>query len=155
MGLDAFVCCNGIKQRIAPPHPFPELLAFDETAEPILKSDHEISLDQWLKHDAWYKRSCPHSGRLVEKRLGNVALATHVRALLDSMDASRFPLMQDRVLHSETHGGDWILAADSGRLLEEARSLQRQTRDSVALEFASDVIEVCEASVATGNPIVF
>jgi hypothetical protein len=73
MGLNAWVCCNCIKEGKAPPHPFPELLAFDETGEPTLKSDGDINLKLWLKHDKWYRVSCPHSGYPLDKRLGKIS----------------------------------------------------------------------------------
>ena len=155
MGLDAHVCCNCIKEGVAPPHPFPELLAFDETAEPTLKSDNEIGLDQWLQHDAWYMLSCPHSGRLLKKRLGNVGLIAHVRSFLGLREVTSFPVLRTQVVYNGVHGGDWIAAADSLRLLEEARKLRDVTTDSIVAQFAADMIELAEASVATGNPIVF
>ncbi len=155
MGLDAWVCCNCIKDGIAPPHPFPELLAFDETAEPILKSNREISLDQWLKHDAWYRESCPHSGRLIEKRLGNIAKIGYIRAFLESRAVTSFPLLRERVVYDGAHSGDWIAASKSVRLLEEARNLRSATTDSIIVRFAEDLAELAEASIKTGNPIVF
>ena len=54
MGLNAWVCCNCIREGTALPHPFPELLVFDKTGEPTLKSESEISLEQWLRHDEWH-----------------------------------------------------------------------------------------------------
>lgn len=155
MGLDAHVCCNCIKEGIAPPHPFPELLAFNETAEPILRSDQEISLDQWLKHDSWYKRSCPHSGRLVKKRLGNISRIAQVKADLELKAITSFRLIRDRVVYDGAHAGDWIAADDSLRLLEEAQRLREIATDPIIAEFAEAMIELAEASVATGNPIVF
>ena len=53
MGLDAWVHCNCIKERKASPHPFPELLAFDETGEPTLKGDGDINLKLLSRHDKW------------------------------------------------------------------------------------------------------
>src|SRR5258708_39356738 len=99
MGLDAWVCCNCIKEGIAPPHPFPELLAFDETGEPFLKSEIEIGLARWLEHDAWYRKSCQHSGRLVNKRLGNIALVGHVQEFVESRAVTTFPLIRERVVY--------------------------------------------------------
>jgi len=155
MGLDAWVCCNCIKEGLAPPHPFPDLLAFDETAEPILKSESEISLDQWLKHDSWYRNSCAHSGRLIRKRLGNISLIRHLREVLQTLGATDFPVLWKRVVYDGTHGGDWIAAEDSKRLLEEVQRLSQITNDSATRQFASDLAELAEASLATGNPIVF
>ena len=106
MGLDAWVCCNCIKEGKAPTHPFPELLAFDKTGEPVLKSNDDINLKLWLKHDKWHRNSCPHSGYLVEKRLGNIALVAYVRGFLEDNSPHNFPLLFDRVVYSGTHTGD-------------------------------------------------
>jgi hypothetical protein len=82
MGLDASVRCNCIKEGKALPHPFPELLTFDETGEPTLRKEGQISLDLWAAHDEWYRNSCSHSGHLVDRRLGNIGLMAHVRVFL-------------------------------------------------------------------------
>jgi hypothetical protein len=155
MGLDASVHCNCVKEGKAPPHPFPELLAFDETGEPTLKSDADISLKLWSKHDKWYRDSCPHSGHLVEKHLGNIALVACVRGFLEDNSRNSFPLLLERVVYSGTHSGDWVAASEVPQLLTEARRLQGSTSDPVIIQFTNDVIELAEASIATGNPIVF
>lgn len=131
------------------------MLAFDETAEPILDSEYEISLDQWLLHDGWYRTSCPHSGRLVKKRLGNVAFIGHVQQFVESRAVTTFRLIRERVVYSGTHGGDWIASADSVRLLTEAQNLRETATDQMIAQFAADLIELSEASIATGNPLVF
>lgn len=105
MGLDARVSCNCIKEGKAPPHPFPELLAFDENGEATLKSDGEISLKMRMKHDEWYRKSCPHSGHLIEKRLGNIAWAAYVRRFLEEKSPNDFPMLLERVVYSGTHTG--------------------------------------------------
>jgi len=155
MGLDARVRCNCIKEGNAPPHPFPELLAFDETGEPILKGDGDIDLRLWLKYDKWYRDSCPHSGYLVEKRLGNIAAMAYVRGFLENNSPHSFPLLLERVVNSSTHSGDLVAASDVPQLLTEARRLQGLTNDPLILQFTNDVVELAEASIATGNPIVF
>jgi|SRR5690348_7970767 len=155
VGLNASVCCNCVKERKAPPHPFPELLAFDETGEPILKSDGDINLKFWLQHDKWYRDSCPHSGYLVCKRLGNITAVAYVRGFLENNSASSFPLLLERVVYSGTHTGDRISARDVPQLLIETRRLQSLTSDPIILQFTNDVVELADASVATGNPIVF
>jgi hypothetical protein len=155
MGLDASVHCNCVKEGKAPPHPFPELLAFDETGEPTLKSDADISLKLWSKHDKWYRDSCPHSGHLVEKHLGNIALVACVRGFLEDNSRNSFPLLLERVVYSGTHSGDWVAASEVPQLLTETRRLQGSTSDPVIIQFTNDVIELAEASIATGNPIVF
>jgi len=155
MGLNASVCCNCIKEGRARPHPFPELLAFDETGEPTLKGDRDANLKLWLKHDKWYRNSCPHAGYLVEKHLGNTASVAYVRGFLESHFPNSFPLLLERVAYSGTHSGDWIADSDVPQLLTETRRLQGLTSDPFILQFTNDVVELAEASIATGNPIVF
>jgi hypothetical protein len=153
MGLDARVRCNCIKEGSALPHPFPELLAFDETDEPTLKGDGDTDLRQ--KHDKWYRDSCPHSGYLVEKRLGNFAAVAYVRGFLENNSPHSFPLLLKRVVYSGTHSGDWVAASEVLQLLTETRRLQGLTNDPLILQFTNDVVDLAEASIATGNPIVF
>lgn len=155
MGLTAWVYCSCIKEGKALPHPFPELMVFDETGEPTLKSEGEISLELWLTHDKWYRNSCSHSGHLIKKRLGNIALIAHVRGFLEGKSPNDFPLLLERVVYNGTHSGDWIAARDVPQLMSEAQKLQGLARDPVILEFTNDVMELAEASIATGNPIVF
>jgi hypothetical protein len=155
MGLNASVHCNCVKESKAPPHPFPELLAFDETGKPTLKSEGDINLKLWLKHDKWYRDSCPHSGYLVEKRLGNIAAVASVRGFLENNSPHSFPLLLERVVYSGAHSGNWVAASDVPQLLTETRRLQGLTNDPLILRFTNDVVELAEASIATGNPIVF
>jgi len=155
MGLDASVRCNCIKEGKARPHPFPELLAFDKTGEPTLKGDRETNLKLWLKHEKWYRDSCPHAGYLVEKRLGNMTSVAYVRGFLENHSPNSFPLFLERVVYSGTHSGDWVTASDVPQLLTETRRLQGLTSDPLILQFTNDVVELAEASIATGNPIVF
>ena len=155
MGLDASVRCNCIKEGKARTHPFPELLAFDETGGPTLKGDRETNLKSWLKHDKWYRDSCPHAGYIVEKRLGNMASVAYVRGFLEDHSPNSFPLLLERVVYSGTHSGDLVAASDVPQLLIETRRLQGLTSDPLILQFTNDVAELAEASIATGNPIVF
>ena len=126
---------------------------FDEAGEPTLKGDRDTNL--WLKHDKWYRNSCPHSGYLVEKRLGNMASVAYVRGFLQNNSANSFPLLLERVVRSGTHSGDRVAAGEAPQLLAETRRLRGLTSDPLILQFANDVVELAEASVATGNPIVF
>ena len=155
MGLDARVCCNCVKEGIALPHPFSNLIVFEETGEPTLKSEAEISLEQWLEHDKWHDKSCSHAGYLVRKWLGNMALVAHVRHFLESNSPTRFPLLRTRVVYSGIHAGDWIAAQDAPELLDEVRKLLGCTKDPLIIQFTNDLIELADASIATGNPIVF
>jgi len=155
MGLDASVRCNCIKEGKARPHPFPELLTCDEAGEPTLKGNRNTNLKLWLKHEEWYRDSCPHSGYLVKKRLGNMASVACVRGFLENHAPDRFPLLLERVVYSGTHSGDWVAVSDVPQLLTETRRLQGLTSDPLILRFTNDVVELAEASISTGNPIVF
>lgn len=155
MGLDASVHCNCIKEGKARAHPFPELLVFDETGEPTLKGGRDANLKLWLEHDKWYRDSCPHSGYLVERRLGNMVSVACIREFLQNNSPNSFPLLLERVVYSGTHTGDKVAVSDVPQLLTETRRLQALTSDLSILQFTSDVIELSEASLATRNPIVF
>ena len=155
MGLDASVHCNCIKEGKARPHPFPELLACDETGEPTLRGDSGINLKLWLKHDEWYRDSCPHGGYLAQKHLGNMASVAYVRGFLENHSPGSFPLLLERVVYSGVHSGDCVAAGDVPLLLSEARRVQGLTSDPLILQFTNDLVELAEASIATGNPIVF
>jgi hypothetical protein len=155
MGVNAWVHCNCVKEGKAPAHPFPELLVFNETGEASLANWREVPLKQWLKHDAWYRNSCPHSGVLIEKRIGNIALVAHIRGFLETNSPSDFPLLLERVVYDGTHTGDSIATRDAAELLREARTLQSIADDTLVLEFAKDMTELADASLATANPIVF
>src|ERR1700749_3014615 len=155
MGLNASVRCNCIKEGKALPHPFPELLSFDETGEPTLRKEGQIGRDLWAGHDEWYRNSCSHSDRLLDRRLGNISLVAHVREFLQSNSPKDFPLLLERIVYSGSHCGDWIATADAAQLLTEARRLQDLTSDPLICQFTNDVAALAEASLATGNPIVF
>jgi hypothetical protein len=92
---------------------------------------------------------------LVDKRLGNIAAVAYTRGFLQNNPPYSFPLLLERVVYSGTHSGDWIAASDAPQLVIEARSLQSLTNDPVIVQFTNDAIELAEASIATGNPIVF
>ena len=84
-----------------------------------------------------------------------MAFIGHVQQFVESRAATTFPVIQGRVVYSGTHAGDWITSADSMRLLEEAQKLRDMNADPMIAKFAYDLIELAEASIATGNPIVF
>jgi len=64
-------------------------------------------------------------------------------------------MIRERVVYSGEHSGDWISAVDSARMLEEAQALSAEATDPIVGHLANDLVELAEASVATGNPIVF
>src|SRR5437870_13679498 len=111
MGLDASVRCNCIQEGKARPHPFPGLLGFDEAGEPTLKGDRDTNLKLRLKHDKGYRDSCPHSGYLLEKRLGNTASVAYVRAFLANHSQNSYPVLLEREVSSVSDAGDWDAAS--------------------------------------------
>jgi len=59
------------------------------------------------------------------------------------------------VVYSGVHTGDSVAARDAPQLMSETRRLQRLANDPLIIEFVNSVQELAEASMATGNPIVF
>ena len=59
------------------------------------------------------------------------------------------------VVYNGTHSGDWIAARNVPQLMNETRKLQGLTSDAFIVEFTNDMMELAQASIATGNPIVF
>jgi len=60
-------------------------------------------------------------------------------------------------VHNGTHSGDWISSKQALVLLEEVRTVLHtgKTLDDPDNDFFVSVKRLCEASIATGNPIVF
>jgi hypothetical protein len=158
MGLDAYVRCTCIRNGRAKPHPFPDRLTLDETAEPVLMGDP--SEEDWLVHDRWFADSCEHSGYLVSERLGNISMASHLREFFRSLEGTpgpRFPVLLKKVLYDGTHSGDWIPSEQTVDLLKEVDTVLH-SKDILAdseKEFCLSIKKLCMASIETGNPIVF
>ncbi len=158
MGLDAYVRCTCIRDRLAKAHPFPDRLILDEMAEPILAGDP--SMDEWTAHDRWLAASCKHSGYLLSERLGNISMAAHLRDFLRGLQGKpgpKFPVLLKKVVYDGTHSGDFIPVKESPALLREI-DLVLGSSDILTegeKEFFHSMKRLCEASIATGNPIVF
>ncbi len=158
MSLDAYVRCTCIRDGKAKPHPFPHKFALDEFAEPALIGN--ASLDEWIAHDRWFADSCEHMGYLVSERLGNVAMIAKLREFIQTLDREsglRFPILLGNVVYSGTHSGDSISRNTAKRLQEEVDNilgLNRPLRDWER-EFLGSLKRLCDASIATGNPITF
>jgi hypothetical protein len=157
MGLDASVCCNCVREGKAIAHPFPEKLVFDDGGQPALNDG--ASTDDWIKHDHWLAESCEHAGFLVSVRLGNISMIAHVRELLGDLQRTnlRFPILLEKVVYNGIHSGDSIPTADVPPLLKEVDTVVRlgNTLDSMDREFFTSIKRLCDASITTGNPIVF
>ena len=158
MGLDARVRCNCVQEGKAKPHPFPDRLRLDETGEPILTGDP--SDDDLETHEAWFAKSCAHDGYVASESLGNVTSVKHLREFLRGLQGDpgpKFPLLLEKVLYNGTHTGDWIPTADSEALLREVQVVL-QSSDILSegeKAFFNSMERLCQASLATGNPIVF
>jgi hypothetical protein len=158
MSLDAFVRCNCVRGGKAKPHPFADRLIFDERGEPSLSGD--VSEKDWERHDRWLGESCEHNGFVVGESLGNITLANHLRDFLRGLQgdpAPRFPLLLKKVVYDGTHTGDWIGSKEAVRLLQEVDTVLHSSDILSEAEkgFFTSMKRLCEASIATGNPIVF
>jgi len=62
-----------------------------------------------------------------------------------------------KVLYNGTHTGDWVPIKDSPKLLKEVNTVLHSS-DILAdseKEFFNNMKLLCEASIQTGNPIMF
>jgi hypothetical protein len=83
-------------------------------------------------------------------------LRTFLRGLQGS-PGPRFPILLEKVLYDGTHTGDWISSKDAAKLLKEVNTVLHSS-DILAdseKEFFTNMKLLCEASIATGNPIMF
>lgn len=158
MALDGFVRCTCIRDGKARPHPFPKLLTYDKSGEPMLKGDP--SEDEWEAHDKWLNESCEHGGFLLSLFLGNITRVKNLRSFLRALQGTpgpRFPILLEKVLYDGTHTGDWIPVKLSPKLLKEVNTVLHSS-DILAeseKEFFDNMRQLCEASVATRNPVMF
>ncbi|MFZ0732059.1 MAG: hypothetical protein WAM79_07020 [Candidatus Sulfotelmatobacter sp.] len=98
--------------------------------------------------------------KVVEKRIGNIALVNLLRAEMERIlgRQSSETLLIRKVLYSGTHSGDIISNEDLTSLKHEIASVRGTTahRLSPDLErFLADMEELIAASERHGNPIVF
>ena len=131
---------------------------WDETGSPSLSGDPDE--DDWEAHDRWLGESCEHNGFLVGESLGNITLAKHLRDFLRGLQgeaAPRFPILLKKVVYDGTHTGDWIGSKDAAWLLQEVDTVLHSSDILSESEkgFFASMKRLCEASIATGNPIVF
>jgi len=158
MSLDAFVRCTCIRDGKAKPHPFPKRLTFEESGEPTLTG--EPSDEEWDAHDQWMSQSCEHEGFLLALFLGNITRVKNLRRFLTALQGKpgpRFPILLEKVLYDGTHTGDWVPIKESPALLKEVNTVLHSS-DILAdseKEFFNNMRMLCEASIATGNPIMF
>jgi hypothetical protein len=159
MSLDAYVRCTCIRDgKAKKPHPFPDRLVWDETNAPSLSGEPDD--DEWEAHDRWVQESCEHEGFLVSEFLGNIVRAKNVRDFLKGLQGDpgpKFPILLKKVVYDGTHTGDWVPIKQSPALLKEV-NLVLASKDILTQgerEFFEAMKRLCEASIETGNPIVF
>jgi hypothetical protein len=158
MSLDAFGRCTWIREGKAKPHPLPDRLTFDESGEPMLTGDS--SEEEWEAHDQWMGESCEHEGCQLSMFLGNITRVGNSRSFLRGLQGSpgpRFPILLEKVLYDGTHTGDWISSKDAAKLLKEVSTVLHSSDILADSEkgFFTNMKLLCEASIATGNPIMF
>jgi hypothetical protein len=158
VGLDAHVRCACFKEGRVKPCPFPSRLRSDEFGQPYL-DETGLSMDQLIEFDRWNDDwGCEHHGYLVETRIGNIAYVAHIRATLQEVSETRhleFPILRDQVVYSGTHAGDFIDPAAAKSLLGELEIFAQSANDGLTKEFIDNMRHLAEASITTGNPIVF
>src|SRR5215471_10396641 len=159
MSLDGYVRCACIRDgKVKKPHPFPKRLRWDESNAPSLSGDP--TEEQWEAHDRWVQEACEHEGYLVSEFLGNITRIKNVRDFLKGLQGEpgpKFPVQLKKVVYDGTHTGDWVPIKQSPALLKEV-NLVLQSSDILTQgekEFFESMKRLCEASIQTGNPIVF
>lgn len=159
MSLDGYVRCNCIRDgKVKKPHPVAGKLVWDEANAPSLSG--EPTEEEWEAHDQWVQEACEHEGILVSEFLGNITRIKNVRDFLRGLQGNpgpKFPILLKRVVYDGTHTGDWVPAKQTAALLKEV-NLVLQSSDILTQgerEFFEAMKRLCEASVATGNPVGF
>jgi len=159
MSLDGYVRCTCIREgKVKKAHPFPARLSWDESNAPSLSGDP--SEEEWEAHDQWVQNSCEHEGFLVSEFLGNITRIQNVREFLRGLQGNpgpKFPILLKKVVYDGTHTGDWVPIKQSPALLKEV-NLVLGSSDILTQgekEFFESMKRLCEASIATGNPIMF
>jgi hypothetical protein len=133
-------------------------LLLDESSAPSLSGDPTDG--EWEAHDEWVQTSCEHQGFLVSEFLGNITRVKNVRDFLKGLQGEpgpKFPVLLKRVVYDGTHTGDWLPFKQTPALMKEV-DLVLASRDiltSGEKEFFESMKRLCEASIATGNPIGF
>ncbi len=158
MSLDGFVRCNCVRDGKAKPHPFAKRLTFDETGEPELTGDPTD--DEWEAHDVWAAEACEHGGYLLSLFLGNITRVKNLRSFLGKLEddpGPKFPILLEKVLYDGTHTGDWVPSEETAALLKEVETVlhSRDILSSSEMEFFENMKQLCEAGLATGNPVMF
>ena len=158
MSLDGYVRCNCIREGKAKPHPLPDRLTWDQSSAPSLTGDP--TEEEWEAHEEWVQNSCEHQGFLASEFLGNITRVKNVRDFVKGLQGNpgpKFPILLKHVVYDGTHTGDWLPAKQTPALMKEV-DMVLASRDILTpgeKEFFESMKRLCEASIATGNPIGF
>ena len=159
MSLDGYVRCTCIREgKVKERHPFPDRLTWDETGAPSLTGDPDD--DDWEAHDTWVQNACEHQGFIASEFLGNINRIRNVREFLKGLQGDpgpKFPILLKKVVYDGTHTGDFLPAKQTDALVKEV-DLVLGSKDILTegeREFFESMKRLCEASLATENPIGF
>lgn len=159
MGLDAHVRCNCAREGKHGPCPFPGRLRFDETGEPVLAdiNGKTPDLSEDLVFDKWVD-GCEHEGMFIRAWIGNIAGVRHIREWVKGIETqigTQFPILMEKVVYSGIHAGDWLRSEQTKLMAQELEVLRPMIQDDYHQEFVKTMQQLYEASITTGNPIVF
>ncbi len=98
--------------------------------------------------------------KVVEKRIGNIALVNVLKAEIEGIlgESSSETILVRKILYSGTHSGDIISLKDLDSLKHEitlVRGIAQQQTSVYVEHFLEDMKELIDASEQHGNPIMF
>jgi hypothetical protein len=110
--------------------------------------------------DAALFRAWSDKVKVVEKRIGNIALVNVLKAELEGIlgESGSETLLISKVLYSGTHSGDVISTDELDSLRQEialVRGIAGCRKSSELEGFLADMDELADAAKRHGNPIVF
>jgi len=159
MSLDGYVRCTCIRDgKAKETPPFADRLTFNEAGAPSLTGDPDD--DEWEAHDQWVENACEHQGFLASEFLGNITRVKKVRDFVRGLQGDpgpKFPILLNKVVYDGTHTGDFLPTKQTAALMKEV-DLVLGSKDILTegeREFFESMKRLCEASLATGNPIGF
>ena len=159
MSLDGYVRCSCIRDgKVKNPHPYPDRFTWAESHAPSLTGDPDQH--EWETHEKWVQEACEHEGFLASEFLGNITRIRNVREFLRGLQGNpgpRFPILLKHVVYDGTHTGDWLPINETPALLGEVNLVLHSSDilTQAEREFFEAMKRLCEASIATGNPLGF